>query len=110
MMRAILIDPAACQVSEVEGDFNELRVMYSFLHCDTIEAFRFPTTTDWVICDEEAKLKEVPAPLFRIAGFHDLICGRALVVGANEEGDNIEPATPLKQVQAMVRFLVPLSR
>ena len=110
-MRAILIDPTSCQVNQVEGEFNELQVVYTLLHCNCIEAFRLPgSSADWVICDEEAKLKEVPAPLFRLTDFHDSISGRALVVGVDEEGDNIEPATPLKQVQAMVQFLVPLSK
>lgn len=39
------------------GSHYKLKELYALLHCDTIEVLYSPTSRQWCIMDEEAKLK-----------------------------------------------------
>ena len=105
-MKAILIDPKACSVSEVEWD-GKLPSLYRELGCTCVEAIRLPRG-GCVYLDEEGRLKGERYDLFYIegeAGVYD-IYGRSLVVGSDGEGGDVDSPFSVEEIQERVRFMI----
>src|SRR5882724_4597704 len=110
MMKAILIDPFTCTVTEVEHD-GELQAIYDLLTHETMQVRTFEAVRpDWlagrdvVFVDEEGLLKE-PDRWFVIYGNGQPLAGKGLVIGADEDGDTTAVETKLAMVRRRVVFL-----
>lgn len=105
-MKAILIDPFAKTVTEVElskENGSTLKSCYEHIQCRTIEAAYPFDNNNFLYCDEEALFPEEKA-FFQIGKFEQPICGRALLV-SDERGDTLSPTIPVDVVRQLVRFV-----
>lgn len=101
-MRAILIDPAARTVTEVEhnGDYRDI---YRHIECDCFSVVGIDDV-DSVFIDDEGLLKDEPGPFFALAGYPQPLAGRGLILGCDEEGETIAARMSLDEARAMVSF------
>ena len=101
-MKAILIDPYAQEIVEVEysGDYNDI---YKFLQCDLFTTVYMPDTTDSIYVDDEGLYVENQR-FFKFAGYPQPLAGMGLVLGCNDEGDSVSCESTLEQVKAQVEW------
>jgi hypothetical protein len=101
-MRAILIDPVAKTVTEVEHT-DDYRDIYKHLECDLFTVVGIDEV-DSVFIDDEGLLKDEPGPFFALAGYPQPLAGRGLILGCDEEGESIAARMSLDEARAMVSF------
>jgi hypothetical protein len=101
-MKAYLIDPAKRSILEVGTD-AELQSIYDLLGVDIIEAVR-PVNVqgDIIYIDEEGKLKDDQPMFFCRLWPHDILMGKGLWIGTDEEGNNASAEMPLAYVKAHI--------
>jgi hypothetical protein len=106
MIRAILINTQAQQVTEVKVN-PVLAAYYALLGVELVEAVhpRGIAAHDVMYVDEEGLLK--PNSFFQFRGYPQPLAGNALIVGTDEDGNDIDAATRLLDVQMRVRFYPP---
>jgi hypothetical protein len=110
IMRAILVDPERAIVSLVEGDFQQLPVVYHILRCRHIEAYRLPGhDSDWFLCDEEGRIRPDRSRPFFLSHFRGPIYGRALIISIDHQGDTIEPRSSLQGIRSRIAFTAELA-
>ena len=99
-MKALLIDPVAKTVTEV--DYKKgLKSLYKLLECEMVEAPVYFDNGDVLYCDEEAWLKVGDEPIngFILPGWHSPIIGRGLVVGTDHStGDDMPCMSSIEDV------------
>jgi hypothetical protein len=109
---AILIDPYARTVSEVEHDAADYKQIYTLLSgephdVDTFAAV-YPDDVpagDALFVDDNGLLSSDPRRrFFRWKGYGQMLCGRALILGSDFKGDTVAPKTTLEQARAAVEF------
>lgn len=106
-MKAILIDPTMRTVTETEldfgegGDTRELDVVYAAIGCDLVDIVRLPHN-NMLILDDEGLLK--PNRLFRIEGYPEMLAGKTLLVGDNNENFRQPPHVTLDEARQMVSW------
>jgi hypothetical protein len=105
MVRAILIDPFACSVTEVEHDADDYKSMYPLLSHESMPVGTFQLVSsamlapgDAVFVDEEGLLKPCER-WFKIAGFQQPLAGKGLVVGSDTNGDTASARTSVEAVK-----------
>jgi hypothetical protein len=104
-LKALLIDPVAQSVTEVEYD-GSLKAIYGLLNVSMIEAAYPFTNRDCVYVDEEGLFKLTTETKFVLfEGFHAPLAGRALVVGTSSAGNTISPKSKAADVTKLVTFL-----
>ncbi len=115
-MRAILIDPFARTVTEIDHDNTSYRNIYPVLSHESMEVECFTVATvlpneDSLFVDDEGLLKDCQA-LFLFDGVKGLcegypqpLAGKGLILGADEEGKSVDAKTPLADIR--VQFLTP---
>lgn len=107
-MKAILIDPVAKTVSEVEhnGDYHQI---YEFLsdkdHKMDVHLFECVNIdgVNSIYVDEEGLLHN-PKYFFSWRGYPQPLSGRGLILGCNDEGDSIGTTLTKKEVETLVKF------
>jgi hypothetical protein len=100
-MRAILIDPYARTVTEVEHD-GTLEAMYATIPCDLVEAVRISEhDTLWI--DEEGFLSP-GRPVYRMGENPQGLAGRGLIFGFTGSGDTVATKISLALVTANVHW------
>lgn len=103
-MRAILIDPQARRISEVQytGDYRNI---YTHIGANTFDIVHLNRGGDTLFVDDEGLLK--PNYYFQWVPADHLIilAGKGLILGTNAEGDSIATKMPLVDVDMAVRFL-----
>jgi hypothetical protein len=102
-MKAYLIDPYETKVTEVEysGNYEDI---YKLIDCRTFDCVGFRGFKDTIYIDDEGLYKE-DKQFFMVDGFPTPLCGKALVLGTDEEGDSISPKTSLTKLKSMVDFI-----
>lgn len=104
-MKAILIDPTARTVTEIELDFGnggstrELDVVYKAMGCDLVDIVRLPHG-NMLIVDDEGLLK--PNHVYRIQGYHEMLAGKTLLIGDNNNNFQQPPTVTLAEANEMV--------
>lgn len=105
-MRAILIDPVAQTITEIEttGTLEGMREAIASQWIDIIGIAGAPIHADLVI-DDEGRLASGQRCFHILTqrGVH-LIAGRALIVSHDAEGDTIATLFPLEAARALVRW------
>ena len=103
-MKAYLIDPFAKEVSEVEhdGDFKQI---YKFIDAEAFDCAHL-ANTDVIFVDDMGLTKDEQA-FFAFVGYTQILAGKGLVLGTNEEGDTVEPKFSLDDVRSRVHWAGP---
>jgi hypothetical protein len=104
-MKAILIDPVAKTVTEVEND-GTLKDWYKLLDCDTVEVATYLNEqNDSILVDENGFAAiSLDSKFFSVKGGHQPFAGRGLVVGVDDNGETISPTITVEEVKALVSF------
>jgi hypothetical protein len=104
--RAVLIDPVACTVSEVQytGLYTNI---YEHIEADCFDVARINAKGDGVFIDDEGLLKEGQS-FFLIEGYPTPLAGKGLVLGTDKHGESVEPTLTLEEVRARVMFVEPV--
>lgn len=103
-MRAILIDPEARTIVEVDHDNSSYKNISK-----TIEASCFDVVSlargDTIYVDDEGLLR--PNHYFRWVPADHLVilAGKALILGSDNEGDSVDAKISLQEVKDSVRFV-----
>jgi len=105
-IRAILIDPFACTVTEIEHDASDYKNVYPLLSHETMpvrmfQIVRIGDDGDAIFVDEEGLLK--PCDRWFIAG-------KGVVLGSDDEGETTSAKTSLITVRGLIRFAERQSR
>jgi hypothetical protein len=106
-MQAILIDPETRTITTVEhsGDFHDI---HRHIDAQTFDVARFdPESNDAAFVDDEGLLKAEPGPFFMIEEYPEPLAGKALVLGANNEGETTAPANSRSDIVRRVRWALP---
>ena len=112
-MRAILINPINETIKEVfyakNKEYSRLNWIQDTIDCRTIDGIRLDDNSQYMYIDDEGMLSNMNY-FFRYTN-NDyyvepvLIAGKALVVGTNEEGDDIEPELTIGDLRSRIQFL-----
>ena len=93
-MRAILINPFAREIKEVDynGDYTKI---YDLIDCKTFDVVAVPTGNDGIYVDDEGLYKTKQAWFTYRYSNHSMhknvqLVNKALVVGCDEEGDSTD--------------------
>lgn len=104
-MRAILIDPHAMSVTEIDPPNLNLETMRSLIDCDMVDRTSFGGNVDgWV--DDEGMMKRGQR-FWHFDGSRVMMAGKCLVCSISPDGDSIAlaPYATLQMTQALVAFL-----
>ena len=101
-MKAFLIDPFTETVTEVEQ--NGLEDIYQLIGCELICAVPI-AARDVIYVDDNGLYVEPPMPCFSYLGNPAPLTGKGLVVGSDDEGDDIEPAHSLARLTSRINWL-----
>ncbi|HTO65761.1 MAG TPA: hypothetical protein VMM15_31430 [Bradyrhizobium sp.] len=109
-VRAILIDPFACTVADVELDSTDLRDLHRQLSHE-VHPVRFLAVAycpflrigEAIYVDNQGSL-ERPVRFFRIAGLEPPLAGRGLILGTDKEGNTVSATSSLELITAAVTF------
>ena len=109
-MRAILIDPFARTITEVEhnGDYREI---YKLLSHETMPVDCFDCVRlddgDAIYVDDEGLLKPCKAffVLHTPHGMNGPYAGKGLVLGSDDEGESASAKMPLSKLQDAIQFV-----
>jgi hypothetical protein len=107
--KAFLIDPANRAITEATftGDYRNIN---QHIDARMFEAVYLNNERDSVFIDEEGRLCEFPHKhgYFIIRGYPEVLAGRGLVLGCNEDGDSVAPkAITLEWLEHNIRFVTP---
>jgi hypothetical protein len=113
LVKAILIDPFACEVTEVEIDGDDHKSYYPLLSHETMPVDHFTTAhagilkgRDAIFVDDEGLLKN-PERWFLMATSHQPFAGKGLIVGADKRGNAADAETSIDTVRIITVFAEP---
>lgn len=109
-MHALLIDPAnkAVTVVNLPDAGDNLPTIYKHLQCERFDAVAL-SNGDTIYVDDEGLLK-APLHFFAVRGAPQPYAGRGLVVGVDERGRSVAPATSLQHLTDNVKFIELITR
>jgi hypothetical protein len=101
-MKAYLIDPYEHSITGVDysGDYKDI---YKLIDCRTFDCVGF-NGDDTLYVDDEGLYKNNPE-FFMIKGYSQPLCGKALVLGVDRDGNSIAPKISLTNLKKMVTFI-----
>ena len=103
-MRAILIDPFAKKVSEVQVE-KGLQPIYDQIKAHCFDVVGLPRD-DAMYVDDEGLFRK-GQEFFAIGQYRSPLGGRALILGTNDEGESVDAKCSLDWVRGRVRWLEP---
>lgn len=124
-LRAILIDPKEKTIKEVEFQYENFKSFYPVLDCETITVPVILEGEDQLVVDDEGRLhmdRELYAFNFNIdpkklidnlpkevidlkGNYIRDIAGKAMIIGADEEGDITDAKTSLDEIKKRVEWV-----
>lgn len=110
-VKAVLVDPFACEIKPVEYDGDDHTKIYPLLSHESmpVDIFevvyaRWMRPNDRLFVDEEGLLK--PCSRFLLLNdYEQPIAGKGLLIGADDEGQSQSAETSLEIVKRNIRFL-----
>jgi hypothetical protein len=102
-MKAYLIDPYEHSVTKIDysGDYHDI---YKLIDCQTFDCVGFRGFDDTIYVDDEGLYKD-NLEFFMIKGYPQPLCGKALVLGYDVDGNSINPKVSLTKLKGMVTFI-----
>jgi len=103
-VKLVLIDPYAKTVSDVQLPEVDFEVLYKLLECDLIQQVSIMKNLV-MLCDDEGLFKPVEKQrFFTIEGFAQPICGKAVLVGTDGQGEYMDSRFDHQTVEQVVRW------
>lgn len=104
--RAILIDPVARTITEVQwnGDFHHI---YQLTDCDQYDCARINEHGDGIYIDDEGLYKEDQV-FFHHADYPNPLAGKGLILGCDKYGESVAPHTTLDEVRSKLSWVTPI--
>jgi len=102
MIKAILIDPYARAITEVEHD-DSLASIYALLHADCFDCVRINTVGDVIYVDDEGLYRQ--DQFFAYDRYPNPLAGRGLVLGTGSQGESIDPTITVEDLEDKVRWI-----
>jgi hypothetical protein len=103
-MRGILIDPFTRTVTEVETEGN-LAAIYELLGVAYVTVVPISGDQAIFIDDEGLLVEKEHQEYWQWAGSNQPYAGKGLVLGGDEEGDNVDATSTLEEIAGLVTFL-----
>ena len=109
IIKGLLIDPAAGSIQETTVRKSVLQDIYKAIDADLFECVDL-NESNTIYVDEEGLLNgigEDPSNIFTVkAGKGSCygLCGKALVLGRNEQGDSVDVSMTKEQLEQMIVF------
>lgn len=103
-MRGILIDPFAKKVSEIETS-GKLAEIYELLGVELITAVSIGEEHSLFLDDEGLLAPKASQEYWQLKGSNQPYAGKGLILGLDEEGDNIDATMEAEDVAMLVSFL-----
>lgn len=101
-MRAILIDPFAKSVSQIEiSKANVLGDLYAAMDCHLVDVVRYNNLDVWV--DDEGLMKD-DQKFFKLVDGHQPLAGKAVILESDREGESIPTTVSVADVYAFTMF------
>ena len=97
-MKALVINASEHSVAAIEIE-NDLHAMYDKIGCRLVELVEY--RDELIVCDEESRLKQWEHG-FALGDWR--ICGNALILGEDEEGDFAATKLTAEDVTKEIRF------
>lgn len=108
-MKAIHIDAERKTVESVElPDEGAARMerLRELVRCEFVDAVRLETGRDAVFVDDEGLLGDLSRQqFFWLVGLPTPLAGSGVIMGADDEGETVEPVITLEQVKRRVRWV-----
>lgn len=101
-MKAILINPFDQSIREVEYDAKDDDISV-IINCRYFDVANLPNG-DGIFVDDEGMLNN-PTHFFKHEDYHSPLAGKGLILGCDDEGESIAPATTIEEVRRKVTFL-----
>jgi hypothetical protein len=104
MKKALLIDVVAQSITEVQvGNYTDI-----YKHIGNgCECFCVPVNFengDSIYVDDEGLLKEVKGGFYMMDWYYPL-CGNAIILGTDEEGESVDYKSDLEQIRKEIIFI-----
>ena len=103
IITAIKIDVVDSTITEVEYESSDIESIHDLLECDRIDQWTMNQFNDILYVDDVGWLDRTTIGGFVINGNH--FAGHGLVVGVNNEGEDINPSFTVEMLQRIVTFL-----
>lgn len=108
LVRAILIDPFACVITEVRHNADDYREIYGFLSHESMKVTTFTAVYlpngDAVFVDDEGLLKPCDR-FFHLIDYHEVLAGKGLILGANAQGETVDCNSDIEAISESALFL-----
>ena len=106
-MKAILINPKLQTINEINysGDYKDI---YKLTECSTFTCvYPFNLNEDTIYLDDEGLLKQSNYCFtFRCDNGHNpILCGNALILGTDEEGESQDVESSIEMIQDRIVFV-----
>lgn len=100
-MRAYLIDPQFQEVTEVfyGGDIREI---YEMIQATCFDLVRINSKRDAIYVDDEGLVTPGAKFTFMWMGYPNVLVGRGLILGCDEQGETTDPHIDLETAQRSV--------
>ena len=102
-MKAYLIDPMKCSITEVEYDDSNYRNICALIDADLFDVVRLSDSRDVIYVDDEGLFN--PQGFFRVDGYPNPLAGKGLVLGTDSEGESIQPGMSLEDLENVIHFI-----
>ena len=107
-MRAILIDPFAKEITEVDYD-GDYKKIYDLIDCKTFDVVNVPSGNDGIYIDDEGLYAPKQAWFTYRFNAHPMhkniqLVNKALVVGCDEEGDSTETTDTVNAIKGRITW------
>lgn len=106
-MKAILVDPFARTITEVEytGDYTNI---YEHIQAQAFDVVRINRKGDAIFVDDEGLINgNENQQFFGWIGYVNPIAGRGLILGTDDEGESISPSIDIETAKQHVIWLEP---
>lgn len=110
IVRAILIDPFACTVTEIEHDAANYRNIYALISHESMPVHTFTCAYtdmlepgDAIFVDDDGLLKSCER-FFKFAGYAQPLAGKGLILGSDDQGETASARTSLALVKSATMF------
>lgn len=100
-MKGIMIDPEkqVIEVIDYSGDYTDI---YTWLDCRYFDCVVINKHSDAIFIDEEWHLRNTPIHGFMWLGYPNMLIGKGLILGCDDEGESKDPHITIDEVAAHV--------
>lgn len=103
-MKVYQIDPFTKEIRAVEHD-GSLESIRNLTKCDVVTVVRISHEGDFIYVDDEGLLKPFDTQqFFKLSTYAQPLAGFGLVVGSDEDGNDVPPSIGIEALRSMISF------